>query len=205
MEIDDLKNAWVKYDKKLSDNLRFNEELIRKLNMNNTKQELQKPLRYEIFSVIVLFVLIVYVFTSSIRFLDQLQFCIPGFITTGVALVYLAFAFIKIKRFLNIDYYSSPVLKLQRDILTLKKKVLNIRKYELILIPLLVLPILPILFKSIHNINIYNNIKLLVIELIIILGIGYPLTLWINKYFYDRKFANANRILAELDKFENED
>ena len=48
MELDDLKNAWTQYDKKLAVNLKFNEDLLRKMNLNNSKKELQKPLIYEL-------------------------------------------------------------------------------------------------------------------------------------------------------------
>lgn len=204
MELDDLKNAWTQYDKKLAVNLKFNEDLLRKMNLNNSKKELQKPLIYELISVAVLFNLIVYVVFSSFRFIDEPKYCFPGFISAIIGMVFFMFAIIKANRFLSIDYYGSSVVKLQKDLAILNRLVLRFRKYELALFPLLILPILPLLFKAIHNIDIYHNIKLFTIEIILILGIGFPLTLWINKHLYDKKFKNTERFLQEIDKFESE-
>ena len=204
MELDDLKNAWTQYDKKLAESLKFNEDLLRKLNLNNSKKELQKPLIYELIGVAVIFILIVYVVVSSIRFIDEPKYCVPGFISAIIGMAFLMFAIIKANRFLSIDYYGSSVVKLQKDIAILNRLVLRLRKYELALFPLLILPILPLLFKAIHNIDIYHNIKLFTIEIILILGIGFPLTFWINKHLYDKKFKNTERFLQEIDKFESE-
>lgn len=204
MELDDLKSAWAQYDKKLAVNLKFNQELLRKMNLNIFKKELQKPLIYELSGVAVMFIFMIYVVASSIRFIHEPKYCIPGFISALLGLVFLVYAIIKANKFLSIDYYGSSVLKLQKEIATLNKQVLRLRKYELVLFPFLVLPLLPILFKTIHNIDIYQNIKLLSIEVILILGIGFPLTLWINKHLYDKKFKNAERLLQEIEKFESE-
>jgi hypothetical protein len=119
-------------------------------------------------------------------------------------MAFLMFAIIKANRFLSVDYYGSSVVKLQKDIAILNRLVLRLRKYELALFPLLILAILPLLFKAIHNIDIYHNIKLFTIEMILILGIGFPLTFWINKHLYDKKFKNTERFLMEIDKFESE-
>ncbi|MEA4840954.1 MAG: hypothetical protein VB110_08130 [Bacteroidales bacterium] len=205
MELDDLKSAWAQYDKKLAVNLKFNQELLRKMNLNIFKKELQKPLIYELSGVAVMFIFMIYVVASSIRFIDEPKYCIPGFISALLGLVFLVYAIIKANKFLSIDYYGSSVLKLQKEIATLNRQVLRLRKYELVLFPFLVLPLLPILFKTIHNIDIYQNIKLLSIEVILILGIGFPLTLWINKHLYDKKFKNAERLLQEIEKFESEE
>jgi hypothetical protein len=202
MELDELKDAWTQYNKNLALNLKFNEELLRKMNFNNSKKELQKPLIYELLGVAVMFILIVYVTASSIRFINEPKYCIPGFISALIGLVLLIFAIIKANKFLGIDYYGSSVVKLQKDITTLNRLVLRLRKYESVLFPILVLPLLPLLFKVIHNIDIYQNIKLFSIEIILILGTGLPVALWINKHLYDKGFKNTERLLQEIDKFE---
>lgn len=204
MELDDFKSAWEQYNRNLAIYLKVNEELLRKMNFNNSKKELDKPLIYELLGVAVMFILIVYVVASSFRFISELKYCIPGFISASIGLVFLIFAIIKANKFLSIDYYSSSVVKLQKDITLLNRLVLRLRKYELVLFPLLILPLLPLLFKAIYNRDIYQNIKLFSIEVILILGIGYPFALWINKHLYDEKFKNTEKLLQEIDKFESE-
>ena len=205
MELDDLKGAWAQYDKKLSENLKFNEDLLRKMNLNNSKREMQKPLIYELVNILVLFLLFVYVISASIRLINEPKFFIPGFIAALICIIGLITTVIKANRFANIDYYGAPILKIQKDIAQLNRLVLRFRRYELGLLPILIIPLLPLLFKSIHNIDIYQNIKLFTFEIVAILGISYPATIWINKHLYDRKFKNAERLLAELEKFEKEE
>ena len=204
MELDDLKNNWAEYDKKLSTNLKLNEELLQKMNLNSSRREMQKLLIYEFASILMLITLILYVLPNSLYYINQLRYSIPGFIGIGVALIYFAFSIIRIKYLLNIDYYGSAVVKVQKRILSLKRKTLGFRKYELILMPLLLLPILPILFKAVHNIDIYQNIKLIIFEIVVILGLAYPLLFWVNRSLYDKKFKNAENLLKELEKFEDE-
>lgn len=204
MELDELKATWAQYDKKLSQNLKFNEELLRKMNLEKSRKELQKPLIYEISGVFISFIMVVYITAVSFRFIDEPKFAIPGFIATFVSLAYLVFAIMKINKFMSIDYYNSSVLKLQKEVTILNKLVLSLRKYELILFPLLVIPLLPILFKVIHNIDIYANLRLLIIEIVLMLGIGYPLLFWVNKHLYDKKFKNTEQFLKEIEEFEAE-
>lgn len=203
MELDDFKNSWAEYDKKLSKNLRFNEELLQKMNLNSSRREMQKLLIYEVVSIFILIFLIFYILSNSIYYIYQLRYSIPGFIGVCVALIYLAFSFIRINDLLNIDYYGSAVVKVQKRILSLKRKTLRFRKYELILLPILVLPIIPIMFKAIHNIDIYRNLRLLIIEIVVVIGLAFPLFFWINKSLYDKKFKNAESLLKELEKFED--
>jgi hypothetical protein len=205
MELDELKSAWTQYDKKLTENLKLNEELIRKMNLNNSKKELQKPLISELVGIIILPLFILYVGVSSIRYIDEPKYCIPGFISLAIGLVYMTFGIYRANRFLNIDYYSSSALKMQMDIAKLKKLVLHLRKYELLLIPIFVISILPILYKAIHNIDIYQHIKFYAIVVIACSSIGFPLTIWINKHLYDKKFENVEKLLDDLNRFEKEE
>lgn len=204
MELDDLKNTWSQNDKKLTENLRLNEKLLQKLNLNNSKREMQKVLIYEFISIVIAVFVILFTISYSIYYLSYLRFSIPGFLASAVAFIYLIFGIIRTTGFLKIDYFGSPVVKVQREILALKKRTLQFRKYELILVPLLSIPLLPLLFKVVHNIDIYQNVQMLVIDTVIILGVGYPSVIWVYKYLYDKKFKNAETLLTELEEFESE-
>ena len=205
MELDDLKKSWTEYDKKLSDNLKFNEELLRKMNLNSSRRELQKPLLYEFGNVLILFSLIIYSISTSIKLFEEPKYLIPGIILGLIALAGLVFTIIKVNQFLSIDYYGSPIVKLQKDIASLKNTILKYRQIELIMLPILIALLLPLVFKTIHGIDLYQKFKLFSVEIIIILAISIPVTIWINKNLYDKKFTNVTRLLTELDKFEKEE
>ena len=205
MELDNFKNSWEQYDKKLSDNLRLNEALLRKISLKSSKQEMKKLLIFELFNIVFAVILILFVFSNSIYYIHQIRFSIPGFICIASAIIYLIFSIVRLRAFLKMDYYGSPVVKVQNDLLSLKSQNLRFRKYELILLPVLILPSLPLLFKVVHNIDIYQHLYTLWIEMIIILGLAYPLVFLSYKYFYDKKFKNAEQHLSDLKNFEQED
>lgn len=205
MELEDLKCAWAQYDKKLSKNLKLNEELLKKMNMNNSKHELQKPLKIEIGNIVWGFLLVVYITGSSFRFIEELRFSIPGFLSAIIGLVYLVFSIIKVNRFLRVDYFGSSIIKLQKDIVELSALILKLRKYEFILMPILLISLFPVIFKSVLNIDIYENIKLFSLEVIICLVICILASIWGSKHFVDNKINNAKKELEELVKFENEE
>ncbi len=205
MELDELKSAWTQYDKKLTENLKLNEELIRKMNLNHSKKEMQKPLFSELLNLTTMFICVVYFTASSIRFINEPKFCIPGFIIVALCLVIVVFSVIKTNRILNIDYYGTSLIELQKDISNLKKLILILRKYEFYSILIFLIVIFPISFKSILNIDIYQNIKLYAIEVIMASCISFPLTIWINKYLYDKKIENVEKLLDDLNRFEKEE
>jgi hypothetical protein len=202
MELDELKQLWSQYDKKLNENLKLNEELLRKMNLNKAKQELQKPFIFELITIIIIFLTIVFVTGFSIRLIEEIQFSLTGFAGVLLGVIYLIFSIMKVNRFVKIDYYNSTIVKLQKDLSLLKTFILRLRKFELVLLPFLVLTILPIAFKAIHNINIFGNLRLFIIEVGFILGISYPVGFWINRNFYDKKMKDAEMFLKEIDKFE---
>jgi ABC-type multidrug transport system permease subunit len=205
MELDDIKKTWEAYDKKLSDSLQMNETLLRKLNLNTTRKEMQKLLGFEIFNIICAVAILLVVGAITNRYFLQPKFSIPGFIIIMVDLVYLVFGVKRTRDLLAIDYYSSSVVKLQKDVLTAKKRSLYFRKFEILLLPFFLLPMMPLLFKLMHNIDVYANVSMILVNALIMLAIAYPILLWIYKYFYDKKFKSAERLLAELKQFEHEE
>lgn len=205
MELDELKQIWSQYDRKLNENLKLNEDLLRNMNLDRTKQELQKPFIYELISVAIILLIIVFVAGFSIRLIKEIQFSLTGFGSVLLGIIYLIFSIMKANRFAKIDYYNSSIVKLQKDLLQLKTFILRLRKIEVILLPFLIILILPILFKAVHNINVFENIVPLIIKVCIILGISYPVGLWINKNLYDRKLRDVEMFLKEIDHFEKEE
>lgn len=205
MELDDLKGAWTQYDKKLSKNLKLNEELLKKITKNNSKQELQKPINMGIISLIVMFLVGVYITFISIQYIAELKFSLPGFFSVFIGSFNILISIMTINRYLSIDYIGSPIVKLRKDITKLNMFILRTRKYEFFIAPFTVISILPIIYKSIANVDIYNDIKKFTLEVLFIICISFTIGIFYNKYFVDRKISNANRILEELEKFEKEE
>ncbi len=204
MELDELKIAWSKYDEKLNKSLILNERLLKNMNMEKARKEMKNPLVIEILGIVVLFIIVAFLIASSIRLIEEIQFSLTGFIAAIFGLIYLIFTIITVNRFLKIDYYNSNIIKLQKEISQIKKFLLRLRKVELIMAPFFFITLFPILFKTIKNKDVFENPLKYGIEIIIGLGIGYSIILWVNKHFYDNKIKNTKIFLEEIEDFEKE-
>lgn len=204
MELDDLKTAWKEYDNKLSHSLKLNEELLRKLNLNKSHEEMKRPLQYEIAGVCINFLALVYMISTSFKYIDLLKFSIPGFFGVIFLTIYTLLAILKVSKLSRVNYFSEPISELQRKIFSLKSLVLNYRKLELYLITPLVATMLPILFIDLYQIDIYVEKHWFFIELIAIVGIVFPLTFWLNKVIYDKRMKNTEDFLSEIAEFTKE-
>jgi hypothetical protein len=204
MELNELKAVWADHNKKLAENLQVNTEILKQNLLSRSSYLIRQPLLFEVFSAIVFFVMIAFLVASAIKFQGELRFAVPGMIAAALCAVYLVASAIKVKRFYNIDYYKAPVIKLQQQLLELKILVFRLRRIEMLLFIPFILCALPMLFKAIYGIDLFQNRSLFAIEVGLILGIGLPLTLWFNKHFYDKKLDDAKEVLARFQKYEHD-
>ncbi len=204
MELDDLKGVWAQYDKKLSDNLRFNEELLKKLNLDKSRREMNAPLIFEICSVVITGVFLVLVASWTLRFGNELTYQISGILSCISFAIMLVFALKKVTLLSNIDYYNLPVAELQKKLYVFKNKYFKLKKYELILFPLYVIVLIPICAKGLRNFDIMIHPMRFAIAVILAIGIGLPVALWIYRHLYEKKIKNTSDFLSELSRFEEE-
>jgi len=207
MELKELQEAWKQYDKKLTENLKLNEELLKTMNLDKSKNELDKPMYGEIASVIIMFLLFLPMTFYGIYMIKQPMFSILSFICAVIFLMCLIFSIIKIKAFLKIDYLNTSIVLLQQQIASLKMRILKLRKVEIILAALLVFPFASVLMKWMHNFDVFTTDNLIdpIIRIIIAIAIGFPATIWLNKHFYDKRISNAQYYLHEIEKFSKEE
>jgi hypothetical protein len=137
------------------------------------------------------------------RYIDEPKYAIPGFISIGVALIYFVFALIKLHKFMNIGYYGASITEFQKDTAEAHRLVLKFRKYELLLSPTILIS-LPLIWKALHHIDLYQDIQSFLITALVCFGVGFPATLWINKYLYDKKFRNVEKLLKEIEDYKME-
>lgn len=144
---------------------------------------------------------------ANIRMVYQYigAFSVPGFVASAIALVYLIFSILKIRKSQKIEYYGTPVVRLQEAITQLQMRILLLRKFELILLVPFIVTALPILFIAIHGIDLYAHVGWFIFEIVIAIGVGVPLTIWLNRHLYDKKIEAAKRMLSDLQHFKSEE
>jgi len=204
MELDDLKGAWAQYDKKLSENLKFNEELFKKLNLDNSRREMSTPLNYEIGSVIISVVALIIVTSWTIQFGSDFVYLTSGLLSILSFITMLGFAIVKVRLLSNIDYYHSPVVELQKSLYRFKNKYFSLKKFEFALFPFYLVFIMPICAKGLRNFDLMAHPARFIIAFVLAIGIGFPVAIWIYKHKYEKNIQNATIFLNELTKFEED-
>ena len=204
MELEELKSAWAQYDKKLSQNLKLNEELLRKMDLEKSKKEMNAPLNYEIISITIGVIFILFILSATIRYYYELKFLLPGIITSIIVAIWVYNSFSKIRLLLDIDYYDSPIVELQKSIQTFNRKYQRSKKFELYSIPVFAISAIPILGIALRNFDIYEHPIRFIVAIVILLILGIPGQIWIYKNLYDKKIRNTIKFLDELSRFEKE-
>ena len=205
MELDEMKEAWNRYDQKLTESLRLNEELLRKLNLDKSKRELSSPLNYEIVSVVLNGVFILYIISATIQYSGEMKFLIPGILTTLFMLLLFAFNIHRLHLMLNIDYYNASVVELQKRIARLKQKYMQYRKIEFYIFPFFTVVAMPILVIALRHIDLYEHPWRFILAIVLTLSLGYPLIIWIYNNLYDKKLKNITTFLSDLKRFEKDE
>ena len=205
MELDELKSAWAQYDKKLTANLKFNEELLRKTNLDRSKREMTTPLNYELFSVFSGIIALLFIVISTFRFGENTILLISGILSALIFTLYLFFSIHRLMLMSEIDFYNSSIVELQKKLARVKQKYLLYKKLEMLSFPLFAIVISPIGAKSLRNFDILSHPYSFIIAFVLSLSLGYPLMLWVYKNWYEKKIKNTNTFLEELNKFEKEE
>src|ERR1035437_5877731 len=193
MELEELKSVWAQYDKKLTQNLKLNEELLRKMNLEKSKKEMNTPLFYEIISVIVGVIFLLFIASATIRYSYDLKFLLPGIITSIIIAIWVYNSISKIKLLTNIDYYYSPIVELQKSINTFKLKYQKSKKFELYSFPAFAIAAFPILGIAMRNCDIYEHPIRFIVGIVLALLLGYSGQIWLYKNLYEKKIRNTTK------------
>ncbi|RYD99276.1 MAG: hypothetical protein EOP54_04745 [Sphingobacteriales bacterium] len=205
MDINEFKSAWLQHDRKLSENLSINETLLNKINMDRSKKELNKPLRYEIVSFFLFIILIPVFIFLSVLYRSENSMLISGILAVATLVLGLFLCLKKIRLFYRIDYYQQPVLQLQEQLALLKSGILSARKIEvLLLLPILFLTALVLVLRYIHGINLFEDISFYLPLVLPGLLVTWGGTLFLNKYLYDKKVSNVEAMFKELKDYQKE-
>jgi len=204
MELEELKSAWAQYDKKLTQNLKLNEKLLCKMNLEKTKREMNTPLFYEISSTTIGFIFLLYIASATIIHSNEPKFLIPGIISGLMTILLIYLSVLKIKLLTDIDFYYSPVIDLQKSISIFKQKYLTYKKYEFYIYPVFAISTMPILGIALRNFDIYEHRIRFITGIVLALALGYSLANWGYKNLFDKKVKNAAKFLEELTEFEKE-
>lgn len=204
MELDDIKNAWAQYDQNLANNLKIDEETLRMVNLDRTKDQMEYPYITEMVELIGGALVGAALVVMSFRLKEEPLYLILGLIAVLVGSLYIKFALAKIRLLKQVNYYDTSLLKLQGELVLIKKRIIKLRKLELLLFPLYLLPLAALTSKTFYNVDVFGNLTLFAWKFAVALGGAYLLVLSIHKHLYDKRFKEVEKIIARLKEFEKE-
>jgi hypothetical protein len=204
-----LKITWSQIDKKLSDNLKLNVDLLEKMTLGKSKMEMKEILNNEILGIVIISLFLLLFGIVTCIYASEMKFFIPAGILSLFFLMELIMSINKVNDLTKIDYFNSPIIELQKALNKFKQKTMLFRKIEYCSIPLFVISFIPIFNITVLNIDMFKNtlpnIVGIIVGIIVGLVIYYPLAIWIYKIGYDDKIKGASDFLKELNKFEKEE
>ncbi len=209
MELEEFKSTWAQIDKRLSDNLKLNEDLLEKITLSKSKEEMKEILNNEILGVVIISLLLLLFGVITCSLVSDIKFFIPGVFLSLFSFMELIMSITKVNDLTKIDYFNSSVVELQKALNKFKQKTMLFRNIEFNLFPLFVISFIPIFNKTVLNFDMFKNTVPNIIGIIVGIIVGsviyYPLAIWIYKIAYDKKIKSASDFLKELNKFEKEE
>jgi hypothetical protein len=136
MELQELKNIWTEYDKKLDKTLQINMKLLRKMNFDKIANKATTLLMYKLIEMAILLFMMIYLYSFAIQYFTVPEFCISALLTAG----FITAGFVSdirqviIAAQLRADY-AAPIAPIQKKIVKLKMLIVNYVKGSLFSIP----------------------------------------------------------------------
>jgi len=204
MEMDDLKYTWEEYDQHLSQKLQVNEEKIRNSNLFETQEQMEYPLVSEKVDLYGNILVTTILLVLALRLADDLRFLALGLIIAAIGVVYATLSLKKIKLLNRINYFHSPIVKLQLELASTKRRILKMRKLEMALFPLYLVSLIPITAATFRGADLFQDTTMFIAQAagaLILASLGVFL---IYKYLYDKRFKKAEELISRLKAFEKE-
>ncbi len=210
MELDELKRSWEQYDQKLAENLRLNQELLRRSNLDRSRREMNTTLNWVWVNVLCVIPLVLLSLRWTLVYSRDPLLLICGIVFTIFMSLSFLYGLKELALLRKIDYYRAPVMELQKQLLAFGTFYHKVKKFELYTLPVVLVAGLIFVFKVSYKIG-YLKVdmlerfpKMVIIDLLILIPLTYLLLIWLYRNFYDKKVKAARQFFAELEEFERE-
>ena len=196
MELLELQNIWNQYDKKVSENIRLNKEILKKMVITKTEKRLNRVKVEAGIRIVIPFLLIPTILMFNIQFSNTIDFYIGLSLFIGLFIIALI---VRVKYFLmagRIDF-SDPIPLVRKGITELKKYQLKVVRLVFIFLLLGAISV-SLLFKIPF---LTKDTLVPLIFMIIILVVTY---VYKTKYSYDERYRKLNQEIEEIEELEKE-
>jgi hypothetical protein len=195
MELDEVKNLWKEENKKLENRIEFNEKFLRKMNIDKAAGEFDKFLKVSILgrNMALIYCAISLVMSSVV--IEEIEYSIPGIIG-GLTMLWSFIHHLSIEK---PDYSNISLIELQKSICKFRIHLSSSAKYDISIVSLWLLTMVPLYLRLGFNIFVYTNPKHLSI-LCLLSFVVIVLTIVLSRNIYKQNELKLKRSEAYLDE-----
>ncbi|MDD4032343.1 MAG: hypothetical protein PHS48_03755 [Bacteroidales bacterium] len=196
MELIELQNIWQQYDKKISENMSLNKEILRRMLQSKPEKMITRIKLKAGFTLILPMVMIPFIMVRNVVFRDEISFYMGIVLFGSFALITYYWA-IRYYLLINKVNFNNPVTLLKKDIKHVEKYKIKITKFGYLFAPFGMTGVF-----LMANIPILSKHSILPITLILLVFLS---SIYITfKYSIIERFAKINKEIEEIEKLESE-
>jgi len=195
MELDELQNIWLQYDRKITDNTHLNKEILKRMLITKPEKRLNWIKIKAGFNVLSPVILILLIKVMDMKFSLTTNFYIG--LSLFLSLFIINYSW-NIRYFLlirKIDF-SAAILSIKKQIAELEKYKIKTTRVRYLIMPFAILGIFLMIFKK----PIFNaeSIVFFVLVLIVFISSIY----YTFKYSISEQFRKLNKEITEIEELE---
>lgn len=186
MALQELKDQWADYDRKLDASLRLNATLLRESSLGRTRSVLTRLVYRVVGDLVINLVLVVALGMFMANHFDQPRFLVPALVLNlGFVLLVIGSAH-QLAVLKSIDY-GAPVLTIQKRLQQLRILRIRTTKWLLLCVPLAWTPMLIVTLKGYLGLDAYAMFPGRWLAANLAVGVAViPLMIWISRRFAGR-------------------
>ena len=186
MDLQEMKDRWAEYDRKLEASLRLNTRVLREINLGRVDSALKRLSRLLVFELVqdLAAVVILGMFIAS--HIGEMRFLAPALLLDACA---VAFAIKSIRQLVALHRldYSAPVVAIQKQLEALRIERIRVTKWVFTLCPLLWIPLLIVALEGLLGVDAYLFLDGAWLAANVLFGLAViPLMLWAARHFAGR-------------------
>jgi hypothetical protein len=200
MELQDLKDRWNEYDRKLDANLRLNTRVLREVGLDRVGSSLRRLTRLIVFELLMGLVATLALGSFIADHLGEMRFLVPAAALDVFVIYFIGWSIRQWVALGSVDY-GEPVVEIQRRLELLKIDRIRMTKWVFLLSPLLWTPLLIVSAEGLAGLDAYAVFDRAWLVANFVFGLAViPLMLWLSKRYADRLRGSslARRVVDAL-------
>jgi hypothetical protein len=200
MDLDEMKQMWTEYDRKLDESIRLNKHLLTAANLNGARSALQRLTLFLSLGAVVWLAIVVELGSFIYEHVTVWRLTVPAVASDLFAIGMLGARVAQIARIRQIDY-GKPVATIQRELGSLRVLRIRIVQWGLLAGTVVWAPFLIVLSTAFFGVKDFSAPFWTWFWANVTLGLLLiPLALWLSKRFADRmeRFPFVKRLMDDI-------